>query len=198
MASAPSVRLAVPAGTAVIYDARLHHRGASNTHPNRVRPSFYFSFIQEAGDKPDGPTYSIRGTYAKARLTLDELVLGGQKVIPSLPKGEGPSEQNCHAWANKHCGKDWLKTDDAAQACHELYEESKLLRALTDEELDNLEATRKGWFKHSSRAQMHEAHSACYNAHIQKIFGWGIYEKIRLLETRTHHGVHSWNQCSRA
>eukprot|EP00941_MAST-03F_sp_MAST-3F-sp1_P001661 g1661.t1 len=63
MDSVASIRLAVPAGSFVVYDSRLLHRGAENTS-KKVRPAFYFSWISRTGKLPNGPTYSIRKNFA--------------------------------------------------------------------------------------------------------------------------------------
>ena len=55
--SADGVALALPAGSVVIMNGKLLHRGLANTSPDRIRPVFYFSF----GDGDiEGPVYSIR------------------------------------------------------------------------------------------------------------------------------------------
>jgi hypothetical protein len=68
------VRLAVPAGTIVLYDSRLEHRGTANASP-RARPTMYFSFQQQRGTVPDGPTFTLRDEYTGA-LTLFDVVAG--------------------------------------------------------------------------------------------------------------------------
>lgn len=74
MRSSPAVRLAVPAGTIVLYDSRLEHRGTANASP-RARPTMYFSFQQQRGTVPDGPTFTLRDEYTGA-LTLFDVVAG--------------------------------------------------------------------------------------------------------------------------
>ena len=68
----PALRLAVKAGTVVLYDSRLEHRGTANTSP-RARPSVYFSFQSPHGTEPIGPTYTIRNEYFGAASLGDVL-----------------------------------------------------------------------------------------------------------------------------
>ena len=66
MRGTPAIRLAVPAGSVVLYDARTMHRGSGSTS-SLTRPTIYFSLVENKPDKvlPDGPTYSLFPGYSK-------------------------------------------------------------------------------------------------------------------------------------
>jgi hypothetical protein len=75
MTSVPAVRMAVNAGSFVIYDARTLHRGSENTS-RKKRPTLYFSFMEKSPEKevPQGPTYSARKSYFDAQIRLVDIV----------------------------------------------------------------------------------------------------------------------------
>ena len=171
--SAPSVRLAVPAGTIVMYDSRLLHRGSANTNTrNRVRPAMMFSFASASGKIPVGPTYSIRGEYAKANLTLDELYYETRE-LPGVPPSS-PSHEKCMKWADANCGANWRTDIDVGNECHDRVSGFIMLRQLSPEawlERMKVEAIADG---------SEDAINACYNSHIQKEFGWGLFGRSDL------------------
>ena len=68
----PALRLAVKAGTVVLYDSRLEHRGTANASP-RPRPTVYFSFQSTRGTEPMGPTFTVRSEYVDAASLGDVL-----------------------------------------------------------------------------------------------------------------------------
>jgi len=66
------VRMSVPAGTMVLMDSRLIHRGTTN-RSKKPRPVLYWSLMSREGRPPDGPTYSILANYDK-NLTLSQVL----------------------------------------------------------------------------------------------------------------------------
>ena len=76
----PAVRMAVPIGTMVMYDSRVFHRGTENLTP-RARPTLYFSFMSDSGERPIGSTFSMKKKYAgwKLRDILSRKVENPQK-----------------------------------------------------------------------------------------------------------------------
>ena len=62
----PALRMSVPAGSIVVMDSRLQHRGSANTEgppPGRARPVLYHTWMSSTGRRPRGSTYSIRKQY---------------------------------------------------------------------------------------------------------------------------------------
>ena len=68
----PSVRMSVPAGTAVLMDSRLQHRGSANTS-DKKRVIVYTTWASATGPLPQGSTYSLREEY-KGKFTLQDVL----------------------------------------------------------------------------------------------------------------------------
>ncbi len=49
-------------GSIIIWDSKIIHRGGSNKS-NKERPVFYFSFLGNNGNRPNGATYSLKSKY---------------------------------------------------------------------------------------------------------------------------------------
>lgn len=121
MMSAPAIRIEVPAGSVVIYDSRLLHRGAENTSPC-PRPSLYFSFMSRSGAPPKGPTYSLHPQYTRRaggrEISLADVVDGAltgidepkpppqldicaREVLAMCPGDPNPSSERCWECARR-------------------------------------------------------------------------------------------------
>ena len=104
--TAPALRIAVPAGSVVVMDSRLHHRGSANTSKKR-RPTLYFSFVQRRGERPDGATYSLRRQYeGKRQVVLQDVI---DKARPYFDKanqggGDGGDSHDSDRGCVGHCG----------------------------------------------------------------------------------------------
>ena len=185
--SAPAVRIAVPAGTLIMYDSRLLHRGSANTNGNnRVRPSFYFSFAAKSGTTAHGPTYSIRSEYWKAKLTLDELYLGTRDP-PQLPlREDGPTMEKCMQYTAKYCKDGWKDNEELGEECYDSLTNFLRLRSWSEDEFNQYLQRENRWGKTEPvedfeftipQPRTSEALASCWSGHIQKQFHWGLYGK---------------------
>eukprot|EP01065_Artemidia_motanka_P051554 TRINITY_DN9120_c0_g1_i1.p1 TRINITY_DN9120_c0_g1~~TRINITY_DN9120_c0_g1_i1.p1 ORF type:complete len:1134 (+),score=208.98 TRINITY_DN9120_c0_g1_i1:58-3459(+) len=93
------VAFAVPAGSAVVMDSRLMHRGGANCSDRR-RPVFYVTFASEKGAFPEGSTYSLSEKVRKRGLTLRSFA--GARPPPPAPAELAGRALEDTEWLHSH------------------------------------------------------------------------------------------------
>jgi len=84
------VRMSVKAGSVVLMDSRLMHRGTSN-NSTQARPVIYWSFRNTTAKPPTGPTYTILPKYKSNKFRLNEILEGHMEHIPvQIAMGSDP------------------------------------------------------------------------------------------------------------